>query len=52
MKRDIENVTWTCKSIGRVQFKTPTESLAHRYRKVAKDLAFISNGGYLDWIVL
>lgn len=51
-KEKREQVSWVCKSIGKVEFTTKEESLAKRYRKVAKDLAFIANGGYLDWIVL
>ncbi|TFY52874.1 hypothetical protein EVJ58_g9767 [Rhodofomes roseus] len=51
-KEQRERISWACKQVGRVEFSTDTESLARRYRKVARELTLVSDGGYLDWIVL
>ena len=51
-KQQRDEISWACHCIGTVEFSTPKEPLAKRYRKVTKDLAHIVNGGYLDWVVL
>ena len=47
-----EQVSWACRCVGTIEFSTPQEPLARRYRKVAKALKNIADGGYLDWVVL
>ena len=47
-----EQVSWACRCVGTVEFSTPQEPLTRRYRKVARALKNIVDGGYLDWIVL
>ncbi|KZT63726.1 hypothetical protein DAEQUDRAFT_770359, partial [Daedalea quercina L-15889] len=51
-KEQREKVSWACESIGCVEFSTPSEPLACRYRKVTREPVHISNGRYLDWIIL
>ena len=51
-KQQKEEISWACRCVGTVEFSTNKEPLVRRYRKVAKDLVHIANGGYLDWIVL
>ena len=50
-KQRREEISWACHCVGTVEFSTPQEPLTRRYRKVAKALKNIADGGYLDWVV-
>ena len=48
--RDRQSLIWACTSIGKVDFSLPSAPLSRRYRQVAQELVYITQGGYLQWI--